>query len=123
MKTINSLTREGKIIVFGGLAVVLIGVGIYFYHIAGRGGNPTPITQVTQERVKLYENRKTADIPPAEFDTTLDPENKIAIIRWWDGNTQQNIELKLPYELETDFAGCSESVKQALRHLRDAQVR
>lgn len=33
----NSLTREGKIIVFGGLAIIFIAAGIYFYYSANRG--------------------------------------------------------------------------------------
>lgn len=42
----NSLTRQGKFIVFGGLAVILLVAGIYFYYIANRGtDHPGPASE------------------------------------------------------------------------------
>ena len=111
----NSLTREGKIVVFGGLAfLIAAAIGIYWWQ---RGD--AILVQPSAERAVLYENCAKAEIPLIELDTTLDSEDKVAVIRWWDGQTQQNVELKLPYEQEIDFAGCSESAKRVLRHLQE----
>jgi hypothetical protein len=73
--------------------------------------------QMKQDTVSV-ENCKSAQIPVTELDTTLDPERKIVIVRWWDGELQKNIELTLPYYPETDFEGCSESAKRVLKHIQ-----
>lgn len=70
-------------------------------------------------RTELYNNCIGADIPETELDTITDTENEIAIIRWWDKEKQQSIELKIPYEPEKNFEGCSESTKRVLRHLQE----
>ena len=67
----------------------------------------------------LYENC-AREIPREKIDdTTLNQFEKIVIVWWWDEELQDNVELKFPYEPETGFAGCSESVKGLLRHLQE----
>lgn len=121
----NSLTREGKFIVFGGVAlIIVVTIGIYWWQ---RGDAllvqpPSDMNnRVTQKdrATELYENCARAEIPETELDTTLDSENKIAMVRWWDGKLQQNVSIELPYEPETGFASCSESAKRVLRHLQE----
>jgi len=68
------------------------------------------------ERAKLYEICSKAEIPTTELDTGVYPDNKIARVSW-EGTT-----LYLPYEPETEFAGCSESAKSILKHIREAQI-
>lgn len=70
-------------------------------------------------RAVLYKNC-AKDIPRGKIDDTLlNIEDKTVTAWWWDENIQDNVEVKLPYEPETDFAGCSESVKGLLRHLQE----
>ena len=60
------------------------------------------------------------DIPREKIDDSLfNSEQKTVTVYWWDNELQNNVSLVLPYEPETDFAGCSESVKEFLRHIRD----
>jgi len=50
-------------------------------------------------------------------DSTADYENGVVMMYWWDGEAQENKSLTVPYEPETDFEGCSNSVKAFLEHL------
>jgi len=81
----------------------------------------TALPQAEINRTELAENC-AMDIPREKIDDTfLDPENKIVTAWWWDGELQDNVSLKLPYTPETDFAGCSESAKELLRHIQKTQ--
>lgn len=73
---------------------------------------------ISEERTKLYDICAKIEIPKTELDTSVYPNNKIAIIRWWDSNFQQNITLYLPYDPENKFSGCSESAKTILRDIQ-----
>ncbi|PIQ80060.1 MAG: hypothetical protein COV79_02535 [Parcubacteria group bacterium CG11_big_fil_rev_8_21_14_0_20_41_14] len=76
-----------------------------------------PIVGTAYSRTVLKENC-TQDIPRELIDdSTTDYEAGIVTMYWWDGEVQENKNLTVPYEPETDFAGCSESVKEFLRHL------
>ena len=60
------------------------------------------------------------DIPREKIDDSVfNSEQKTVTVYWWDNELQDNVSLILPYEPETDFAGCSESAKQFLQHIRD----
>ena len=61
---------------------------------------------------------RTAEIPKGADDTSLDSQNKIVNIYWWDGIRQQNNQIQLPYEPETGFANCSDSAKVVLKHIQ-----
>jgi len=74
---------------------------------------------LAQESVRrqLAENC-ARDIPREKIDDiSFDPENKVVQFYWWDIETNDNVHTIVPYEPETGFAGCSESVKDLLRHL------
>lgn len=75
-----------------------------------------------EERAKLYNICAKAEIPKEADDSAVYPDLKIAVIRWRDGKLQQNISVHLPYEPETGFAGCSESAKSALEHIRELKI-
>ncbi len=69
-------------------------------------------------RAELLENC-TKDVSKRVDDTAFDSENKIVTIYLWDEESQDSIPLKLLYEPETDFAGCSDSAKDILRHIQE----
>lgn len=75
---------------------------------------------LTQESVqRQLEENCARDIPREKIDdSSFDPENKIVQTYWWDNEINDNVQLIIPYEPETDFAGCSESVKELLRHIQ-----
>jgi len=75
-----------------------------------------PLVGTAYSRDVLREN--CAKEIPRELidDSTADYENGIVTMYWWDGERQENMNLSVLYEPETDFAGCSESVKVFLRH-------
>jgi len=76
-----------------------------------------PLVGTEYSRNVLHKNC-TQDIPRELVDdSTADYENGIVTMYWWDGTLQENKNLSVPYEPETDFAGCSQSVKEFLRHL------
>ncbi len=77
---------------------------------------------ISEERARLYSICAKAEISKTELDTTVYPENKIAVIRWFDDKIQQTITLYLPYEPETEFAGCSAPVKSTLKHIQESQI-
>jgi hypothetical protein len=77
---------------------------------------------IPEERVKLYDICVKIEIPERVDDTTVYPDNKIAVIRWWDDQLQQNITLCLPYEPETGFTSCSESAKSILKLIKESQI-
>ncbi len=77
---------------------------------------------ISEERARLYDICAKAEIPKTELDTTVYPENKIAVIRWFDDKLQQSITLYFPYEPETEFAGCSMSAKSILKHIQESQI-
>ncbi|MBI5005244.1 MAG: hypothetical protein HZC03_01425 [Candidatus Lloydbacteria bacterium] len=66
----------------------------------------------------LREICRTAEIPKGADDTSLDPQNQVVNVFWWDGVRQQNNQLQLPYEPETGFANCSDSAKVVLKHIQ-----
>ena len=63
------------------------------------------------------------DISQRIDDSSFDPENKTVTIYLWDEESQDSIALMLPYEPETNFAECSESVKELLRQIQEGQDR
>lgn len=75
------------------------------------------------ERVKLYDICAKIEIPKTELDTSVYPDNEIAVIRWWDNKLQQNITMHLPYEPEIKFAGCSESAKIILLDIQANEIK
>jgi len=76
-----------------------------------------PLVDTTYSRDVLHENC-TQEIPRELIDdSTTDYENKVVTMFWWDGEFQEDQSLSVPYEPEADFEGCSESVKEFLRHL------
>lgn len=117
----NSLTREGKFIVSGGLAlIIVVSIGIYWWQ---RGDSllVQPPPQITQERMQLYENCARTEFPRSD-DTLFDPEKRIIAIYYWDEKLQDNAKLELPFEPETGFAGCSESAKSIIWHIQETVV-
>lgn len=72
---------------------------------------------VAEEREKLYEACAIAKIPETADDSSLYYDQKLAVVRWWDADIQDNVALYLPYEPENYFEGCSESAKEFLRHV------
>lgn len=61
------------------------------------------------------------DISQRSDDSSFDPENRTVTIWLWDEESQDSVALILPYEPETDFAGCSDSVKILFRHIKESQ--
>ena len=72
----------------------------------------------SEDRAELLENC-AKDVSKRVDDTAFDLENKIVTIWLWDEESQDSIALELPYEPETDFAGCSKSAKELLRHIQE----
>ncbi|MCR4283701.1 MAG: hypothetical protein NUV64_00060 [Parcubacteria group bacterium] len=60
---------------------------------------------------------------PQSDDSSLDPEKGEVIIWFSEYEPFQNRYLVLPFEPETDFAGCSESAKTYLRYLPDEPIK
>jgi len=78
-----------------------------------------PLVDTAYSRDVLRKNC-AEDVPTASIDdSSADPENHIVTFYWWDGTLQDNRKLDVLYEPETNFAGCSESVKSILEHVRD----
>lgn len=77
--------------------------------------------------VQLYHNLAKEDLRklcgfvemPQTDDSLTDREKGIMKVWFTEYEPFQNRYLILPYEPETDFAGCSESAKQFLQHIRD----
>jgi len=116
------MTKFGKIFVLG-IGVVLIAgyflvvvfdvINLDFLNSAER--------QVKKDMREWAELRKNCaqDIPLEKIDDVFfDPENKTVQFYWWDNEIENNIKLTVSYEPETDFAGCSESAKELLRHIQ-----
>lgn len=76
--------------------------------------------------VQLYSNLSMSDLKkicafvemPQTDNSTIDPEQGIVRVYFNEYEPFQNRYLVLPYEPETDFAGCSESAKVWLEHIR-----
>lgn len=78
-----------------------------------------PLVDTAYSRDVLRQNC-AQEVPTASIDdSSADPENHIATFHWWDGALQDNRKLDVLYEPETNFVGCSESVKSILEHVRD----
>lgn len=78
-----------------------------------------PLVGTEYSRNILRENC-TQEIPRELIDdSSRDLENGVVTMYWWDGTLQENKSLSVSYEPETGFAGCSQSVKEFLRHLPD----
>lgn len=75
-----------------------------------------------EEKQKLYENCAKVEIPVTADDTALYPDLKIAVVRWWDNNIQDNVAFYLPYEPEYDFSGCSPSAQEKLKHIQQSAI-
>lgn len=84
--------------------IMAVGVGLYFIF--------TP----RDTQASLQEACANASIPLTEVDTTLDREAGTVTARYLDGDTDRTI--VLPYEPESDFAGCSESARRVLEGVR-----
>lgn len=61
------------------------------------------------------------EVPASSDDSAIDLEIKIVTFYWWDDTLQDNVSLAVPYEPETGFAGCSESVKARLRQIQEME--
>ena len=71
-------------------------------------------------RATLLENCANAEIPlTGERNTVYDSEKKTLEVSFWNGELQEDVLVMLPYEPETDFAGCSDSAKDILRHIQE----
>jgi hypothetical protein len=118
---LNSLTREGKFIVFGGITLLILAAGIYVRQ-HNDSFSAQPPTQVAQERAQLYENCAKTEFPRSD-DSSFDPEKRILTIFYWDEKLQDNAKIELPFEPETEFAGCSEKAKEILRRTQEGYER
>ncbi len=78
---------------------------------------------LAQESVRRQlEENCARDVPREKIDDTFfDPENKVVQFGWLDNEIEDNISLIVPYKPETDFADCSESVKELLRDIPQTQ--
>ncbi len=73
-----------------------------------------------KNRAALLENCANAEIPlTGERNTVYDSENKTLEVSFWNGELQKDVLVIFPYEPETDFAGCSDSAKDILRHVQE----
>jgi len=63
----------------------------------------------------------TKEVPPSADDTELDLQVGVVTFRWLDIEHDRQMALAVPYDPDSGFAGCSESVKERLRHIREAQ--
>ena len=82
-----------------------------------------PLVDTAYSRDMLRQNC-AQEVPRASIDDThADTENGIVTLRWWDGAAQEDKVLEVAYEPETDFAGCSESVKSILKHIQEIDDR
>lgn len=59
----------------------------------------------------------TQEIPLERVDDASRNIDGTVTMRWWDDETQTNTQLTVPYEPDTNFAGCSESIKTFLRQI------
>ena len=60
------------------------------------------------------------EIPPGADDSSIDLQIGVVTFNWWDYTLQDNVSLTVPYEPETGFVGCSESIKAKLKHIQEA---
>ena len=79
-------------------------------------------TEVEYSRAELSENCANAQIPlTGERNTVYDSGKKTLEVSFWNGELQEDVLVILPYEPETDFAGCSDSAKNILRHIQEVE--
>ncbi len=142
------MTKFGRILTFGIVAVVVVVVALVFMIDWGGLENRKESLEYRKDSVskqvisdRKYKEtgiiRKTTspqigiskaelakncarDIPREKIDDSfLDSENGIVRVSWWDNMIGDNVFVVIPYEPESDFAGCSESVKVLLRHIQE----
>ncbi|NIR50142.1 hypothetical protein GWO43_16695, partial [candidate division KSB1 bacterium] len=80
-------------------------------------GAVAPLVDTEYSRDVLRKNC-ARDISKRVDDASFDPENKIVTTWLWDEESQDSVAIALPYEPGTNFAGCSESAKELLRHIQ-----
>lgn len=76
-----------------------------------------------ERRAKLYQVCSSLVVPITERDTTLYIDNKLVVVRWRDDVSQEDVIAYLPYEPETNFEGCSKSVKELFGHIQETGPR
>jgi hypothetical protein len=111
------MTKINKIIVLG----IIVAIALALVLIFAIDWNGLESREAEISKTELAENC-ARDIPREKIDdTSFDSENKVVQTYWWDNEIGDNVSIIFPYEPETDFAGCSESVKELLRHIQDIQ--
>jgi len=81
---------------------------------------PSDSPNTEYSRTELLEDCANAEIPlTGERNTVYDSKKKTLEVRFWNGELQEDVLVILPYEPETDFAGCSDSAKDILRHVQE----
>ena len=63
------------------------------------------------------------EIPLERVDDASRNTDGTVTMRWWDDKTQANTQLTVPYEPETNFVGCSESIKTFLKQIHENKER
>ena len=117
------MTKFSKILILGIVLLFIAGYLLVVVYDVVSLDFLNPVEREMKEQMKnraeLFENC-AQDIPREKIDdTVLDPMNKIVTVWWWDDKLQDNVSLELPYEPETGFAGCSESIKNLLQHIQE----
>lgn len=81
--------------------------------------NETTSSSPIENKTDILAANCAKDLPIAIIDDiSFDPDKKLVILRWSEGNPPENITLLLPYSPETNFAGCSESATKLLKHVQ-----
>lgn len=107
--------KADKRLVFGEPVGEFLAEGVHRATIAEQPDRIVEVYALTMDT--LREACAHSEIPAqGEKDTAQDQLSPLVVVRWTDERGGENI-VPLIYEPETDFAGCSESAKEFLRHL------
>lgn len=107
--------KADKRLVFGEPVGAFLAEGVHRATIAEQPDRIVEVYALTMDT--LREACAHSEIPAqGEKDTAQDQLSPLVVVRWTDERGGENI-VPLIYEPETDFAGCSESAKEFLRHL------
>lgn len=103
------MRSAGSVVLGIGLSVILA-VGATGFQVATSNVAVSPPSELRQRCA-------TAKIPTARTYTLYDLATRTVLVMWRDEQRRRDVELRLPYEPETGFRGCSPSAQAHLRHV------
>lgn len=78
----------------------------------------TPAVADFELKRELATNCANLNFPQSvERNTLLDPDNGIVYVQWSDNGNESN--MRIPYEPQNGFRGCSQEVKALLTHVQE----